>query len=350
MVDKFWWNSFMSRELAINCETKEESEAFLRLCKTMGIKWASGEDIDNIFYKVYGEKLCYAIGIYTEKPNLLTYGDKEHFFRNSILVVRYKDLPLDKEDNKKLDNREEGTAIDFWSKFARGEIAVQCDTEEKAEAFLKECDKQGLKWYGDNATEYTNWNVYKCMTTYGYSYNSLDYGTPDLYAKDEAITTIISYNEDMFSREYSSPSSVKLSELEEGKIYYRIDTQGRRIGCEYRINNGMLESNITGSWTECLVRYSEIAQSDFIEIVPKKEKEIDWTKVPKGTKVQVRDYKDEEWVNRYFNYYDTYSRHSLVGMCLDDNFTGYEMSKTWYQKCRIHPSVEIPEEWYKEEE
>lgn len=357
MVDKFWWHSFMERDLVINCETKEESEAFLGLCKAMGIRWASGDDIDNVFYsreheklcKLYGEKLCYAIGIYTEKPNLLTYGDKEHFLRNSILVVRYKDLPLDEEDNKKLDNKEEETKIDFWSKFTRGEIVVQCDTEEKAKAFLYECDKRGLKWGRDNATEHTFWNVYKCMTTYGYSYSSLNYGTPDSYAEDEAITTIIAYDKDMSSQEYSFSPFVKVNELEEGKIYYRIDTQGRRPDCKYRINNGTLESNITGSWGECLACYNEITQSDFIEIVPKKEREIDWTKVPKGTKVQVRDNEGDKWVNRYFNYYDTYNEYFLVGICLDDNFTVYEMNKIWYKECKIHPSVEILDEWYKEE-
>ena len=352
MVDKFWWNSFMSRELAINCETKEENEAFLRLCKTMGIKWASGDDIDNIFYSCH-EKLCYAISIYTEKPNLLTYGDKEHFLRNNMLVARYKDLPLDKEDNKKLDNREEETIMDFWSKFTRGEIAVQCDTEEKAKAFLYECDKRGLKWGRDNATEHTFWNVYKCMTTYGYSYSSLNYGTPDSYAEDEAITTIIAYDKDMSSQEYSFSPFVKVNELEEGKIYYRIDTQGRRPDCKYRINNGTLESNITGSWGECLACYNEITQSDFIEIVPKKEKEIDWSKVPRGTKVQVRDYENGKWKNRYFVKYKLNTKCSFeVSKIKDDDFIKLKMESTSsiWKYCRIHPSVEIPNEWYKEEE
>lgn len=47
-----------------------------------------------------------------------------------------------------------------WDRFKSGEIAVHCNTEEKANDFLKECDKKGMKWVtGENAT-YDN-NYYK---------------------------------------------------------------------------------------------------------------------------------------------------------------------------------------------
>ena len=153
-------------------------------------------------------------------------------------------------------------------------------------------------------------------------------------------------------------NKLKIQDLERGKLYkfycdeskiiiqytvqyenfYFIDGQGNLYCTNYtKDKRYSLESILT---------YNEVKNGYFVEA----KREIDWTKIPQGTKVQVRDYENEEWVNRYFNCYDTYSRHCLLGMCLDDNFTGYKMSKTWYQKCRIHPSVEIPEEWYKEEE
>lgn len=41
-----------------------------------------------------------------------------------------------------------------WEEFKNGEIAVHCDTEEKANDFLKECNKQGITWTdGDKTTE-----------------------------------------------------------------------------------------------------------------------------------------------------------------------------------------------------
>lgn len=34
-----------------------------------------------------------------------------------------------------------------WEKFKRGEFAVRCDTEDKANAFLKECREHEIKWF-----------------------------------------------------------------------------------------------------------------------------------------------------------------------------------------------------------
>lgn len=49
-----------------------------------------------------------------------------------------------------------------WDGFKQGKFAVHCDTEEKAKAFLRECDEQGIEWCGgDKASSRTNWNGYK---------------------------------------------------------------------------------------------------------------------------------------------------------------------------------------------
>ncbi|HFD2052163.1 TPA: hypothetical protein ACF2DE_002894 [Clostridium perfringens] len=93
-----------------------------------------------------------------------------------------------------------------------------------------------------------------------------------------------------------------------------------------------------------------IDKIDFEEI----EREIDWTKVPYQTKIQVRNSEDEEWVNRYFASYlksainddEDYSFGTLDRM--RDDFTKINgTSGGWFKMARIHPSVKIKEEWYK---
>jgi hypothetical protein len=54
-----------------------------------------------------------------------------------------------------------------WDEFKQGKFAVHCDTEDKAKAFLKECDEQGIKWCsGEKAGERTSWKHYKENTHY----------------------------------------------------------------------------------------------------------------------------------------------------------------------------------------
>lgn len=54
-----------------------------------------------------------------------------------------------------------------WDAFKQGKLAVHCDTEEKATAFLKECEREGLKWAGgEKATAYSLWGAYKGNSCY----------------------------------------------------------------------------------------------------------------------------------------------------------------------------------------
>lgn len=57
-----------------------------------------------------------------------------------------------------------------WDRFKNGKIAVHCDTEEKANDFLKECNKQGITWTdGDKTTEINCWFWYEKDTSYACS-------------------------------------------------------------------------------------------------------------------------------------------------------------------------------------
>lgn len=56
-----------------------------------------------------------------------------------------------------------------WEEFKRGNIAVHCDTEEKAKDFLKKCDKEGIRWNtGEYTHEFTEWNKHKKETSYSH--------------------------------------------------------------------------------------------------------------------------------------------------------------------------------------
>lgn len=57
-----------------------------------------------------------------------------------------------------------------WEEFKNREIAVHCDTEEKANDFLKECNKQGITWTnGEKTTEINCWFWYEKDTSYACS-------------------------------------------------------------------------------------------------------------------------------------------------------------------------------------
>ena len=54
-----------------------------------------------------------------------------------------------------------------WEAFETQKIAVHCDTEEKAKAFLKECHNRGLTWCGGrDLLNHRNWDVYHGETCY----------------------------------------------------------------------------------------------------------------------------------------------------------------------------------------
>lgn len=54
-----------------------------------------------------------------------------------------------------------------WDRFKKGEIAVHCDTEEKAKDFLKECKNRNINWCtGRDVTKRNYWEEYKEDTCY----------------------------------------------------------------------------------------------------------------------------------------------------------------------------------------
>lgn len=89
----------------------------------------------------------------------------------------------------------------------------------------------------------------------------------------------------------------------------------------------------------------ELLECEFTEI----EREIDWTKIPKWTKVNVRDYEDEQWRNSYLLEYDNEVEGEFKFHCTSDSEFTYKSfeNNEWYINCRIDKSVTPKEEWYK---
>lgn len=73
-----------------------------------------------------------------------------------------------------------------------------------------------------------------------------------------------------------------------------------------------------------------------------KREDVDWFKVTPGTKVQVRDYSTQNWINRYFVSYHPDDFYSYVVSIYPkkDDFVGVDpqmvKDNTGYNQCRLY--------------
>ena len=142
-------------------------------------------------------------------------------------------------------------------------------------------------------------------------------------------------------------NKLKINNLEEGKFYKFINANDIESECIYVIKNSLLYFIQDNYELVSEITYNDIVLGYF------KELQIDWSKVPRGTKVQVRDNEKGNWRNAYFSKLikenEEYSfRASAVK---DDEFTNLKMDDNeWgYKYCRIYSSKEILPEWFKKE-
>lgn len=140
---------------------------------------------------------------------------------------------------------------------------------------------------------------------------------------------------------------MKITELELGKIY-KPNSYGYTHNL-YRMTNSGLEYKFEDDeWIKSDQSFNELFTYEFIEF----EREIDWSKVPRWTKVQVRDNDKHGWANRYFvgvNNGLFRLSHPFIATIYDEFIhNGYDCENNCYQQCKIHSSVEIQEEWYKD--
>lgn len=158
---------------------------------------------------------------------------------------------------------------------------------------------------------------------------------------------------------------MKKSDLKDGMIVeYKDGSFGLKLGAGIISNNEHLEiedleENLTTiDELDVIVRvyesvnvhfFSEINDKSKLKLIWERKKEIDWSKVPKWTKVRCKG---------EFGYYNAYHYEYIpneihcFGHTTRDEFTfgtdpvvDYLSKRDTYE---IHPSVKIQEEWYKE--
>ncbi len=97
---------------------------------------------------------------------------------------------------------------------------------------------------------------------------------------------------------------------------------------------------------DCITLKSLFEES-YLELIWEREIEIDWNKVPKGTKCQWKN--GHQWRNCYFVGYDIYDSSCPCQFSLYDNFISENnvvgICYTETENFRIHPSVEVQPEW-----
>ncbi|ENJ9653528.1 hypothetical protein AB2T14_001136 [Clostridium botulinum] len=140
-----------------------------------------------------------------------------------------------------------------WEGFKNNEFAVLCDTQEKAEDFIKQCHINRMHWFNGDKEE-TFWNECKEETCYcnNYDYNNtLGYGRKKLFLKEDykivewEMESPFIENKIGYDREYNI---MEIKEFPENTEF--IDSLGLKI----RFNNrNCMEvfSNKTKKWVEC---------------------------------------------------------------------------------------------------
>lgn len=101
----------------------------------------------------------------------------------------------------------------------------------------------------------------------------------------------------------------------------------------------------TGCWE--LGLKDLLSETKSLEKIWERKKEIDWSKVPKWTKVRVKYTKEEKWYNEYFLKFSPLDADKFKATFCDE-FSYVAEFDEYYKYCEIHPSVKIKEEWYKE--
>lgn len=95
-----------------------------------------------------------------------------------------------------------------WDDFENGKIAVNCDTEERAELFLKECFLRGIEWIGNPGNLSTCWGMYMKETAYCClrKPKKLEYCNKTYYRA--MGITVLEFNDVPISKEYLKDDDV----------------------------------------------------------------------------------------------------------------------------------------------
>lgn len=151
------------------------------------------------------------------------------------------------------------TSVFDWDAFKQGKIVVHCDTEEKAKAFLRECEEEGLKWYGgDKPTYFATWEDDKEKTCYRHDCKGLVYASIDYYTQKGY--TIVPY----------TPTKPEPPKYYSGKVVCVASGMHHTKGKIYECKNGILDSDDgynSGLLFSSLEELNQFPIPKFIELV-----------------------------------------------------------------------------------
>lgn len=210
-----------------------------------------------------------------------------------------------------------------WEAFKRGDIAVHCNTEEKAKDFLKECDREGITWQrGQYTHEFTKWDIFKEGTSYSFFINGIAITRLDL-DKTQGYKIIEWEIDTMKELTFTEV----MANIKEGQVWEctREDARLKKIHIEkgsinfiYKDGLGMEVFGVKETDTFTLHRKEYTFQEAFKAYEEGKEIESAFN----GSKYKKRDGKDE-WCRNSFETY-IYNNIGFVGFSLN------EIRGAWY--------------------
>lgn len=119
--------------------------------------------------------------------------------------------------------------------------------------------------------------------------------------------------------------------------------KGYALEDDLTINQGLgAISKVTKVFkNRCMTDFNDIKDDNCLTLIWQREREIDWSKVPKWTPVQASDSMEFNGKKLLVKYEPKLKEYPFI---VARNFRKEACS---YKYCRIHPDIVIKEEWYK---
>lgn len=244
-----------------------------------------------------------------------------------------------------------------WQEFEKEKITVCCETKEETLDFIYRCKERGYK-IDENFILNKD---YEEMINYPFSKLTAPSYYIEYFSYSNEFQRVMNYSLGNYKTivKWRISKPYRIYELEEGKTYIKKREEYKSNPELYKVkgNELLYYNDAKERWEECLITYNTIKNEIFI-VFEENQKEINWYKVAKGTKVQVKNKKEDKWENAYFLKPLMYEKEimgekEIVYMTTfytGDKFTSKKIGDIFeiWNYCRIHPSVTIPNEWYKD--
>ena len=165
---------FKKGDIVINCKTEKESIDLFKYLDNKGIIWCSRNKLTKYNIKNYefGRETCYRFD-----ETGLSYSSID-FYNKYYKIYEWEiiDKNIMKIWNKNTINLED---------FVKRDIAIHCDTREKAEDLFNFLHEKGLNWVsGSVLITHTNYKNYEKYTCYDYD-EGINYTSMDWYKNHE---------------------------------------------------------------------------------------------------------------------------------------------------------------------